>query len=150
MSKPRPDLKPIDLIMRIKSNDELRTYLEERPDLNLSLMKEKNNSTLLHYAAYKNELPKMKIYMLHFEAFCQANARNKKEAGFEGQLRAWINVPNGEGLTALHYAGLQGNIEMIEFLDRYGANMMVTSKEEENLLFMATDNNHLKAVVYLL
>lgn len=145
------EVKPIDAIMRIKSNEELRSYLEERPDLNLSLMKEKNNSTLLHYAAFKNELPKMKIYILHFEAFCRQHAKHaRNEVGFEGQLRAWINMQNGEGLTALHFAGLQGNIEMIEFLERYGANMQAISKEDENVLFMGVESNHIKTVIWLL
>jgi ankyrin repeat protein len=45
-------------------------------------------------------------------------------------------VPNEDGITALHFAGLHGNIEMIEFLERYGANMASTTKEHEDLLFM--------------
>ena len=48
--------------------------------------------------------------------------------GFEGKLRAWINSQNGEGLTALHFAALQGNIDMIKFLERLGANMQAISK----------------------
>jgi len=64
--------------MSIKSNEDLRNYLEERPELNLALMKEKNESTLIHFSAFKNELPKMKIYILHFEAFSKENHRRNK------------------------------------------------------------------------
>jgi ankyrin repeat protein len=114
-------------------------------------MKEKNESTLLHFAAFKNELPKMKIYILHFEAFSKENhKRNRNEATFESQLKAWINVQNSDGLTALHFATLHGNLDMIEFLERYGANMQVQSNDQENILFMCAENNHLKAAVYLL
>lgn len=69
MKKKQPvvtDSRPINSIMNLKSNDDLRNYLEDRPELNLSLMREKNGSSLLHFAAYKNEFSKMKIYVLHF------------------------------------------------------------------------------------
>lgn len=102
--------------------------MEERPELNLSLLREKNDSTLLHYAAFKNEISKMKIYILHFEAFSRQHSRNAREASFDMQLKAWINVQNGEGLAALHFAALHGNTEMVEFLERYGANMQVVSR----------------------
>lgn len=105
--------KPITFIMGLKSNEDLRNYLESRQELNLSIMKEKNESTLLHFASFKNELSKMKIYILHYEAF---HKRNKNSASFESQLKAWINAQNSDGFTALHFAALHGNIEMIEFL----------------------------------
>lgn len=139
--------KPITFIMSIKSNEDLRNYLESRQELNLSIMKEKNESTLLHFASFKNELSKMKIYILHYEAF---HKRNKNSSSFESQLKAWINAQNSDGFTALHFAALHGNIEMIEFLERYGANMQVQSNEKENILFMCAENNHAKTAVYLL
>lgn len=77
--KPVPaDLRPINSIMNLKSNEDLRSYLEERPELNLSILKERNGSTLLHFAAFKNELAKLKIYILHFEAFARENLKQSK------------------------------------------------------------------------
>ena len=71
----------------------------------------------------------MKIYILHFEAFARENLKHHRhDPSFENQLKAWINVPNDEGITALHFAGLHGNIDMIDFLERYGANMSATTK----------------------
>jgi ankyrin repeat protein len=89
----------------------------------------------------------MKIYILHYEAF---HKRNKSNASFESQLKAWINLQNGDGFAALHFAALHGNIEMIEFLERYGANMQIQSNEKENILFMCASNNHVKTAIYLL
>jgi hypothetical protein len=56
MSKkqPPPENRPINSIMNLKSNEDLRSYLEDRPELNLSIMKERNGSTLIHFAAFKN------------------------------------------------------------------------------------------------
>lgn len=34
-----PEARPINSIMSIKSNEDLRAYLEDRPELNLSLLK---------------------------------------------------------------------------------------------------------------
>jgi hypothetical protein len=53
-NQPPPDTRPIALIMGLKSNEDLRSYLEERPELNLSLLKDKNGSSLLHFASFKN------------------------------------------------------------------------------------------------
>jgi ankyrin repeat protein len=38
------------------------------------------------------------------------------EAGFQTKVKAWINTSNDEGLTALHFAALHGNIEIINLL----------------------------------
>jgi hypothetical protein len=41
-------------------------------------MREKNDSTLIHFAAFKNELPKLKIYVLHFEAYAKENLKHSR------------------------------------------------------------------------
>lgn len=76
-------------------------------------MREKNESTLVHFSAFKNELSKLRIYVQHFEAF---HRRSKMGGGFEGQLRAWLNHPNTDGVTPLHFAALHGNTDMLHFL----------------------------------
>ncbi len=75
----------------------------------------------------------MKIYILHFEAY---HNNNKSNASFAIQLKAWINHQNTDGFTPLHFAALHGNIEMIEFLERHGANMQIQSNDKETILFM--------------
>ena len=80
-------------------------------------MVDKSNATLLHFAAFKNDLVKMKIFLQHYKAFCELTHGNKMyETGFETKVKAWINMSNNEGLTAIHFATLQGNIEMISLL----------------------------------
>ena len=73
----------------------------------------------------------MKIYILHFEAYARENLKqNRMDPSFENQLKAWINVQNKDGISAVHFAGLHGNIEMIEFLEKYGANMQAVTSEK--------------------
>lgn len=46
-------------------------------------MVDKSNATLLHYAAFKNDLVKMKIFLQHYKAFCELTHGNKMyETGF--------------------------------------------------------------------
>lgn len=62
--------KPIAQIISIKSLEQLRDYLEQRQNnLNLSIMLDKSNSTLLHFAAFKNDLPRMKIFIKNFKEY---------------------------------------------------------------------------------
>lgn len=87
--------KPFKQITSLKSNEDLREYLEKNRNLNLSLMTEKAGSTLLHFAAFKNELVKLKIFLQHYKAFCEVTHGNKMyEAGFETKVKAWINTAN--------------------------------------------------------
>ncbi len=53
----------------------------------------------------------MKIYLQHFKAYCDITYGNKMyETGYEQKVKSWINKPNEEGLTALHFAALHGNV----------------------------------------
>ncbi len=93
----------------------------------------------------------MKIYFQHFKAYCDITYGNKMyESGFEQKAKSWINTANEEGLTAVHFAALQGNVEMIMLLENLGANMEYVTNEGENVLFMAVENNEIKTLIYLL
>lgn len=59
--------KPINQITGIKSLEEVRSYLEQKSQLNLAILMDKNNSTLLHFAAFKNDLPRMKLFIKHYK-----------------------------------------------------------------------------------
>lgn len=81
-------------------------------------MRDKNDSTLLHYAAFKNDIIKLKICLQHYKAYCEVTHGNKMyETGFDMKVRAWINTPNKEGLTPIFFAALHGNIECIKILE---------------------------------
>lgn len=59
--------KPINQITGFRSLEDLRSYLEERPQLNLGIMMDRNNTTLIHFAAFNNDLVKMKIFINHYK-----------------------------------------------------------------------------------
>lgn len=46
-------------------------------------MADKNGATLLHFAAFKNDLVKLKICFQHFKAYCEITHGNKQySSGF--------------------------------------------------------------------
>lgn len=59
--------KPINQIIAIKSYEQLKSYLQERPNINLAIMLDKNGTNLLHFAAFNNDLNKMKLFILHYK-----------------------------------------------------------------------------------
>lgn len=61
-----------------------------------------------------------------------------------------MNSPNKEGYVPLLYAGLHGNLQMIQFLEECGANMQYRTTKNENILFMSVEHNRIKALIYLL
>lgn len=118
--------KPINQILNIKSLDQLKTYLEERPQLNLAIMMDKSNTTLLHFASLKNDILRLRLFIRHYKEFTQlhhGSGMYTGESSFVSKLRAWVNSPNKEGYLPIHYAALHGNLEMIEFLAECGTNM---------------------------
>lgn len=59
--------KPINQIIAIKSFEQVKSYLEERPNINLAIMLDKNGTNLLHFAAFKNDLARMKLFIRHYK-----------------------------------------------------------------------------------
>lgn len=59
--------KPINQIINIKSLEEVKAYLEARPQLNLAIMMDKSNNTLLHFAAFKNDILRMRVFIRHYK-----------------------------------------------------------------------------------
>lgn len=87
--------------------------------MNLSILVDKSNNTLLHFSAFKNDLPRMKVFIKHFKEFTEAHHGVGLYTGtssFSDKLKAWVNSPNKEGYIPLLYAALHGNLQMIQFL----------------------------------
>ena len=117
--------RPINQIIAIKSLEQVKSYLEERPQLNLAIMIDKNNTTLLHFAAFNNDIARMKIFIKHYKDFTNlhhGSGMYTGESSFSSKLRA-VNSANKEGYLPIHYAALHGNLDMIEFLEECGTNM---------------------------
>ena len=89
--------KPINQIISIKSYEQLKAYLEERPNINLAIMLDNKGTNLLHFAAFKNDLPRMKAFIRHYKEFTLMNHGSGMYTGestFTGKLKAWINSCN--------------------------------------------------------
>lgn len=49
----------------------------------------------------------------------------------------WINASNNDGLTALHYAALKGNVKVAEALEKVGARVDKLTKSGLNIFALA-------------
>lgn len=54
-------------------------------------------------------------------------------------LRAWINEPSKgeEGFTSLHFAAFHGNMTLIKYLVKNGADVWAKNKQDINMLHVA-------------
>jgi len=63
----------------------------------------------------------MKVFIKHFKEFTEAHHGVGLYTGgtssFSDKLKAWVNSPNKEGYIPLLYAGLHGNLQMMQFLE---------------------------------
>lgn len=114
----------------ICEEDELFDYIhnEQEKEIDIMLSKkvypiwdyrsvENQNSTLLHTSVYKKNLKITKKLI----DYCKDNNSEK--------LTDFINSPNEQGVTALHYASFRGDMEIIKLLIENGADIKKKQKE---------------------
>lgn len=93
----------------------------------------------MHLAAFKNSLPTVQIlcnYVIEEESLKDSNSRNQRiDSNFKNQIRvnekpytilkSWVEslVLGEEGFSAFHFASFNGNLEMIQYLCRIGADL---------------------------
>ena len=73
--------------------------------------------------------------------YCQTNLSKE-------QFTELINKKNTKGITALHYASFQGNIDIIKYLINYGADILALTTRNLNVLHFASQGNQPNALVY--
>lgn len=61
---------------------------------------------------------------------------------------AWLNTKNQEGFTPLLYAGLNGNIDLVQYLISKGASYAIKNNTKLGILHMAAQNNKVSTLVY--
>lgn len=49
----------------------------------------------------------------------------------------------------MHYACLNGNVEMIKYLEEFGGNLLYKSNTGENLIHMCAESNQITPLLYL-
>ena len=68
------------------------------------------------------------------------------------KMKVWINrkTDGKEGFTALHLASFNGNLSIVRFLERHGADIFAENNFSLNALHVAAQGNQPSAIVYFL
>ncbi len=111
------------------------------PSIKIWLFKDENNYTALHFSVLKNNFD-LTIFIIE---------ELKKKMGMSAaqKLENFINEKNKEGITALHYAVSNGNIKMVEFLKKCGANLDAVTNTGKNIMHIAAGSNQPSMLIYL-
>lgn len=112
---------PKDLVIQIASHNEkdrLRTYLLDNEEINIIEIVDSRHYTLCHICCINNNLEMLEIFVEYIRA----------KAGKPGKIPEWVNRQNMEGYTPLHMAAFKGNINMIEYLEKIGADRLAKNR----------------------
>eukprot|EP00210_Caulerpa_lentillifera_P009126 g8700.t1 len=145
--------------------DIVRSILRTRPSKDQLNLKDKSEMTALGCAITADRLKIVRL-LLKFGCnpclFYRGTIRNclLHWAAYNGSklclkhlLEAHlidVDMKNSQGTTALHVAAMKGNIEIMQILINYGADISATTKEGDNVLHLALIEGKGEVVKFLL
>ena len=139
----KPKINPAEFFDSIKNNDteKFQSFLEN-PDFILWEQKDENDFTALHYSVKANNYDLSKLIVEEV----------KKGFGLRGgsKLANYINEKNKEGITAVHFAVINGNITMLVLLKNFGGNLEVLTNKGKNVIHLAAESNQPSMMIHLL
>ena len=119
-------------------------WMNHRLDLTKIVSKE-HGYTLLHWAVFKDS--DHIVYSLW--KYIMDNQSEPLEVK-KRKIKMWINkkTEGKEGFTALHFASFNGNLSIIRFLERHGADVYAENNYGMNWLHVAAQGNQPSSIVY--
>ena len=111
------------------------------PNLKAWELKDENNYTALHFSTFKNNYELTKLILEEIKKGSGINSSKK--------LGEFINAKNKEGITALHYSVINGNIDIFQLLKKYGANLEEVTNTGKNIIHIAAESNQPSMMMYL-
>ena len=111
------------------------------PNLKAWELKDENNYTALHFSTFKNNYELTKLILEEIKKGLGINSSKK--------LGEFINAKNKEGITALHYSVINGNIDIFQLLKKYGANLEEVTNTGKNIIHIAAESNQPSMMMYL-
>ncbi|CAK59529.1 unnamed protein product (macronuclear) [Paramecium tetraurelia] len=130
------------LIKIIQNNDqvEIQNVLDEVENINIQSIIDHKKYTLLHLAAYNNNLDTVKMLINH--------VKKQHKHKCMSILTEWVNQQTEDGFVAFHFAAYRGNLDMIHEFEKCGANLYILNAQGMNGLHLAAQGDQPKSVVY--
>ena len=120
--------------------DEIKKFFND-PNLNIWQVKDENNCTPLHISVSKNNYDLTSLLIEEV----------KKKLGLDTKkMENFINEKNSEGNTALYYAIINGNINIIKLLRESGAKTENITNSGKNLIHIAAISDQTSIMIYFL
>jgi palmitoyltransferase len=111
------------------------------PNIKAWELKDENNYTVLHFSAFKNNYDLTILILEEIKKGLGINSSKK--------ISEFINEKNKEGITALHYSVINGNIAIFKLLKKYGANLEAVTNTGKNIMHIAAESNQPSMMIYL-
>jgi palmitoyltransferase len=111
------------------------------PNIKAWELKDENNYTALHFSAFKNNYDLTLLILEEIKKGLGINSSKK--------ISEFINAKNKEGITALHYSVINGNIAIFKLLKKYGANLEAVTNTGKNIMHIAAESNQPSMMIYL-
>ena len=99
--------------------------------------KENDGSTVLHCSIFYDKTKIAKEII----RYCKNNLNNNEFLNF-------LNKKNNKGITAFHYASFRGNVNIINYLSYYKANIFDVTDKDLNVIHFACQGNKPNSLVY--
>lgn len=104
------------------------------------MIRDEKKFTLLHYAAFHNQLNSAMVVIRHYQSYLKA------EKG--ARVKEYINLQTDDGFTAIHFASYRGNTELVQFLESFGGNLYQTNAHGMNIMHIGAQGNQPVSIIF--
>lgn len=122
MPERRSNVSSNDAVFQIGSQndkDRLKNYLGSNNNINIFEIADVRNYTLCHLSCINNSIDMLEIFIEYIQ---------KNLANLAHKIPEWVNKKNSDGYTPLHMASFKGNIKLIKYLEKLGADQNAKNK----------------------
>ena len=131
-----------DFLGAIKEGDiEKCQKIMSESDIKIWELTDEKINTALHYSVFQNNYDLTLLILEEAKKGFGINSLKK--------MPNYINSKNKEGITALHYSVLKGNIKIFNLLKKYGADLDAVTNAGKNIVHLAAESNLPTMMIYL-
>lgn len=110
-------------------------------------IRDNKKNTVIHHCAFLNQHRHIEFYIKYYR-------KNLEDQGYtlseiKSHTRELLDSKNNEGYTAAHYASFKGNVTVLKCLQKYEANLNISSDLGMSLLHIAAQGDKINTVLHL-